>query len=113
GTASSLELNHDVLTAFQCPRCGRSDSVFRPRGTVPERLSRCPGCQQERRTESTQTISGSELFLGRTLASGGVPPFDIVAARNGLRRLGFLLAGAAPTVLGPLHGSNPTTEGAS
>jgi hypothetical protein len=47
-------------------------------------------------------IRGDEAFLNLTLADIGVPPFDIVMARNGTRAIGFELMGDSAQVLGSL-----------
>jgi len=64
----------------------------------------CPNCKDVRRDVQTfHKIRGREPFLDQTLASIGVPPFDILVSRNMERAVGFELSGDAKGVLGPLY----------
>jgi len=103
GHDAVLEFNHEILISFHCASCGTSEDVFRPLGSVPERAARCPACEQMRELRSLQSVDGSEDFLNRTLFEMGVPPFDYVAGREGLKQVAFELSGDAGAVLGPLH----------
>jgi len=104
GADAVIELNNDVLTCLSCRQCDTSDAVFRSLGQVTEEDGRCPGCSQMREVKTTSTIYGDEDFLHLSFRELGIPPFDIVSARNGDRRLHIEFGGDRSTVLGPLCG---------
>jgi adenylyltransferase/sulfurtransferase len=111
GRGAVLDLNHEIVTAFACLRCGAVQEVFRPRGSIPERTVVCPRCGEIRRVVSTEQVDGSEPFLDRTLARVGIPPYDIVVGRRGSTRVAFELAGDAPAVLGGVAATSVSAEG--
>ena len=77
--------------------------MFASLGKVSGSAAWCPKCRNVRREVITfHKIRGNEAFLDRTLAAVGIPPFDILVARNNERSIGFELAGDASTVLGEL-----------
>ena len=102
GPDAVIELNNDVLTKLICHQCGTSDAIFRSLGQVTEKDGRCPGCSQMREVETISTLYGDEDFLHLSFRELGVPPFDIISARNGDRRLHIEFGGDRSTVLGPL-----------
>jgi molybdopterin/thiamine biosynthesis adenylyltransferase len=108
GEGAVLEFNHEILIEFFCLECQQHSTVFRPLGSVPEREAQCPRCDTERRAISTQSVRGSEAFLDRTFAELGVPPFDMIAARQRFSTIAFEFSGDAPSVMGALH--QPTTS---
>jgi rubredoxin len=103
GSTAILEFNQEILTDFYCPACDRSQAVYRPVGLVLEREANCPECGVQRKAMKSPSIAGSERFLDRTLADIGVPPFDIVAGRRGLKRIGYEFSLDAQAVLGGLN----------
>jgi len=110
GNNAVLELSRDVLEKLVCPGCGQEEELFVSLGRVNESKARCPHCGAPHRdVKLFHRISGNESFIGRTLANLGVPPFDIVTAREGERRVGFELSADAGAVLGPLH-APPTSD---
>lgn len=102
GSDAVIELNNDVLTSLSCHKCGTSDAVFRSLGQVTEEDGRCPGCNQMREVKTISTLYGDEDFLHLSFRELGIPPFDIITARNGDRRLHIEFGGDRSTVLGPL-----------
>ena len=102
GSDAVIELNNDVLTSLSCHKCGTSDAIFRSLGQVAEQDGRCPGCSQMREAETISTLYGDEEFLHLSFRELGIPPFDIISARNGDRRLHIEFGGDRSTVLGPL-----------
>ncbi len=104
GPDASLELGRDVVERFDCPRCGKSEPVFKPLGTLQLNHARCP-CDQAttRNPVLFHQIDGSESFLDRTCADAGIPLFDVVAARGTHKFVGLELAGDASAILGALH----------
>jgi molybdopterin/thiamine biosynthesis adenylyltransferase len=103
GPDAELELGRDVLEKLVCPRCGFEEELFMSLGKVAADKSSCPRCSAPQREVVTFfKIRGDEAFLNLTLADIGVPPFDIVMARNGTRAIGFELMGDSAQVLGSL-----------
>ena len=73
----------------------------------------CPACKKDGRDVRREVVTfykirGDEEFLDRTLAQIGVPPFDVLIARNHRdagkdgRSIGLELSCDAENVLGPL-----------
>jgi molybdopterin/thiamine biosynthesis adenylyltransferase len=106
GSGATLELAHELLVAFDCPGCQRTQNVYEPLASVSEREAACSHCGVPRRVVTTRSISGCEDFIDRPFASLGVPLFDIVMARRGLTAVGFEFSGDARAVLGELWQSN-------
>ncbi|MFT3788557.1 MAG: hypothetical protein QM770_20695 [Tepidisphaeraceae bacterium] len=77
--------------------------MFQPLGALKANRAVC-SCDGAtvRRAVLFHTIRGDEAFLDRTLASSGVPAFDIVGARSGDRYIGLELSADASATLGPL-----------
>jgi hypothetical protein len=103
GADAVIELGRDVVERLDCPRCGKSEPVFKPLGTLRLDHAICP-CDgtTSRNPVLFHQIDGSESFLDRTLLDAGIPPFDILTARGSARTIGLELAGDAPTILGAL-----------
>lgn len=103
GPETQLELGRDVLEKLVCPGCGFEEEMFMSLGKVDDGKAACPRCDAAQREVVTFfKIRGDESFLNLTLEDIGVPPFDIVIARNGAHTIGFELVGDASQVLGPL-----------
>ena len=103
GEKVELELARDVLEKLTCTSCGKVQTVFASLGKVSADLGRCPHCSAVREVSTFFKIRGDESFIDEPLSRLGVPPFDIVIARDGGgRSVGFELAGDARQVLGNL-----------
>ncbi len=110
GENVELELAREMLQSLVCPKCHHEEEWFTSLGKVTEADAACSACGHELREVKTFfKIRGDEPFANRTLASIGVPAFDIVVARGmageasgGRRSVGFELTGDAPLVLGSL-----------
>ena len=103
GPDAELELARDVLEKLICPQCKREEQLFASLGRVEAKRAFCPHCDGVRREVVTfYKIRGGEAYLDRPLSEIGVPPFDILIARSGIRAIGLELSGDAPRVLGPL-----------
>jgi adenylyltransferase/sulfurtransferase len=102
GAMAVLEFGRELLIALECARCGTRQAVFRPSASVSESLARCPQCHEMRSVERASEADGSENWLDRSLRELGLPPFDIIAARDGTTQIGFEVSGDAAGVLGPL-----------
>ncbi len=103
GPRTVVEFNNDLLSALACPRCGTEEPAFKSLGKVRESEGKCPGCGSDRVPRTYHTIAGDEPFLDKTLAEVGVPAWDIVGARTGLKQKYYEFAGDASEVLGSLN----------
>ena len=111
GQVCSVELARDVLEAFECPKCGKRETVFSSLGKIHADNAYCPECPDvEREVKTFYTIDKSQSFLELTLAELGIPPFDIVVARTAERVVGFEMSGDARQVLGPLAGDEDSVD---
>ncbi|NQU43016.1 ThiF family adenylyltransferase [bacterium] len=112
GPETVVELNNDILAGLRCPTCNLQRPVFKSLGRVTESEGKCPQCGQSCQLDTLASLYGTEDFLDRPLAQIGVPPFDILTARNGDSRMHVLFAKDAEAVLGPLHGNGERNESA-
>ena len=100
GSDTVLELGRDILTALRCPFCQKVEPLFQSLGKVRNSAAMCPDCGRRREAVTAFTIDGTQDIMGRTFAEIGVPPFDIVWARNGGTLIGYEFSGDARDVLG-------------
>jgi molybdopterin/thiamine biosynthesis adenylyltransferase len=107
GDGAVLDLSRDVIVRFTCPTCGDDAPGRAVLGTVRESRAACEKCRTHRVVEIAASVSrDGDIDLRQTPADLGVPPFDVVVARQGLeRREAWLFDGDAARVLGPLAGS--------
>lgn len=106
GAGAVLDFSRDVVTRLTCPECG---AVARPGvvlGAVTERTAACPACGAHRIVEiAAGAARDGDVDLDRTPAETGLPPFDILVARQGLgARRAWLLDGDESEALGALVG---------
>jgi adenylyltransferase/sulfurtransferase len=113
GPGAELELGRDVLHKLVCPNCRAEEEMFVSLGRVKAEAAWCPackraGCDVRREVVTFYKVRGDELFLDRTPGQIGVPPFDVLIARNHRdagkdgRSIGLELSWDAENVLGPL-----------
>ncbi len=107
GPAAQIELGRDILEKLICPKCKSQETFFASLGKVTAEKAWCPNCKDTRREVQTfHKIRGHEAFMDQTLASIGVPAFDILISRNAQRVVGFELSGDAEEVLGQARGES-------
>ncbi len=106
GEGAVIELNHDVLRSLECPRCQTTEPLFASLGKVTEQQGRCPQCGEPRVPHLFHTLNGSEGLQERTLAEIGVPPWDIIGVRRGMKQVFFEFAGDSTAVLRSLEVRN-------
>lgn len=111
GPEAVLELGRDIVEALVCPECGRRDEVYRSFGQLTESDGVCPACDALRAPETLLAIGSDAPVLDRTFAELGVPPLDIISAREDEREIWYLFDGDADTVLGNLSHEGPWTGG--
>jgi molybdopterin/thiamine biosynthesis adenylyltransferase len=113
GPGAELELARDVLHKLVCPSCRREEEMFVSLGKVSAEAAWCPACRRDgkdvrREVVTFYKVRGDESFLDRSAAAVGVPPFDVLIARNNRdpamrgRAIGLELSWDAENVLGPL-----------
>jgi len=105
GPDATLELSREVIQELECPACGDVEAVFLSLGKVSEDQGRCPKCSEMRFPRLLHGIGGQEAFLDRTPLEIGLPPYDILVGRSGLRAVGYLPAGDERAALGELAGA--------
>lgn len=99
GAEAVLDLPREVIRALSCGECGASREHWAPLGSVSEAEAVCRQCAAPLHPELLGSIDDDTLD-DRTPASLGLPPYDILFARAGETRLGFLMAADAELVLG-------------
>jgi hypothetical protein len=102
GGEAVVETSQDLLAALECPACGEKEEILSALSKVTEQQGRCPRCGADRTPLTFHTLDGRETFLDRTLAEIGVPPWDVLAGRNGIEQRFYEFAGDRDEVLGPL-----------
>lgn len=109
GEGACLDLSRDVIARLSCGSCGSSTPGGAVLGTMRESQAACPTCGAHRAVEIASSVSRDGLVdLALTPAELGVPPFDIIVARQGMERQeAWLFDGDAAAVLGPLAASYP------
>jgi len=103
GEGACLDLSRDVVLRLTCPACGDSAPGKVVLGALKERDALCPACGVHRVVETAATIRrDTAIDLAATAADLGLPPFDVIVARNGLDQEAWLFDADAPRVLGAL-----------
>jgi adenylyltransferase/sulfurtransferase len=102
GPEAVIELNQDVLASLHCEKCGVDEPVWTSLGKVTEKQGKCPKCGEQRAPKTFHTIDEKSGVLDRTLASIGVPAWDILSGRAGLEQRFYEFAGDRGAVLGGL-----------
>jgi len=104
GPGAVVDLSRDVVTHMECFQCGTKTPCGRVLGAIGEAEAACGACNETRSLSfHGSLVRGGDVEEERTLASLGVPAFDVVVARQGMdRREAWLMAGDAPGALGAL-----------
>ena len=85
GAGACLDLSRDVIVRLTCPPCGAAAPGATVLGAMRESQAACPLCGAHRIVEIASSISRDGLVdLALTPAQLGVPPFDIIVARQGM-----------------------------
>ncbi len=105
GPAAVLEMNQDLLGGLRCERCNEQEQVFASLGKITEDRGRCPKCGDQRAPKIYHTIDGRDAMLtDRTLAELGVPAWDILGGRLGMKQTYYEFQGDRDALLGCLAG---------
>ena len=104
GKGATLELSRDVISQLTCPVCETTERVGIVLGALREKDARCVVCGTRRVVEfSGIVVKDGELDLSLTPAEIGVPPFDIIIARQTIEsQEAWLFDGDAAECLGNL-----------
>lgn len=100
-----LDLEREIVLAFDCSECGPGDPVRRPVELLSARSAVCPGCGVDRKPRLTHSVSADdEELLALTPADLGLPRFDVITARVGAIRRHFRLEGELDAFEELMHG---------
>lgn len=108
GPEAVIELDQELVLSLDCPHCRTTEPVLRPLSEVTFEAGHCPVCGTLRQVDMTHLIRGDESFLGRTLASVGVPPLHILRAFNGHEYCFYELTGDLAEALHFRHFEGPS-----
>lgn len=100
GSEAVIELNHDILISLRCIACNETEPIGTTLGLVGEGKGKCAKCGEIRLPEITHTIDADSPYLDRTLAEIGVPPWDVIAGRNGMETIFYEFAGDRKAIVG-------------
>ena len=106
-----VEFSRDIIYRLVCPRCGESEDVFAPVGSIDRTRGQCPDCSrstsepQIRIVHTLTGYSGQSDLADRTLDMLGLPLFDIFTVRSADSEVSYCMEGDASAVLGPLPSS--------
>jgi hypothetical protein len=103
GPEAVIETNQDLLASLTCERCQAEEPLLASLGKVTEAQGRCPRCGEHRTPKIYHTLDGRERQLvERTLGEIGVPAWDILGGRSGIRQRFYEFQGDRDAILGPL-----------
>ena len=107
GKGATLEFSRDVATRLTCPACDKTERVGLVLGALREAAARCSVCGTHRVVDFTGiVVRDGDVDLSLTPAEIGIPPFDIIVARQGIdKQEAWLFDGDADRCLGPLASS--------
>ncbi len=108
GPEAVIELDQELVLSLDCLHCRTTEPVLRPLAQVTFEAGHCPACGTLRQVNMTHLIRGDEPFLGRTLASVGVPPLHILRAFNGREYRFYELTGDLAEALHFRHFEGPS-----
>lgn len=103
-----IEFSRDIIWRLRCPRCGATEDIFSPVGSVDFNRGRCPACSHDSAEPQMRIVDlltgyrGEPELASRTLNQLGLPLFDVFTVRSNDSEVNYLIAGDAAEVLGPL-----------
>lgn len=102
GPQAVIEVNSDLLESLTCMSCNKTEPLHDSLGKVSETRGRCPDCGENRTPNVYHTISNQSGLLDCTLTELGVPAWDILTGREGLKQKHYEFSGDREQVLGSL-----------
>lgn len=100
GHPLTLALDRDLVVAVSCPRCGWTNEIFKPRTKVKMSEAECPNCHEGARPEIIGAVEEGTPHADRSLATLGIPAYDIVRVDGPGGTGFFLLAGDRAAAMG-------------
>jgi molybdopterin/thiamine biosynthesis adenylyltransferase len=98
GPSTILELEHEIATQGECGGCGHRELLFKPVDGLRASSGICPECGNPWRLVFSHSVHEGSPLLEHRAADIGLPPGDVVVARNGLERSFFLLTGPGAAI---------------
>jgi molybdopterin/thiamine biosynthesis adenylyltransferase len=95
GELDAIDLAHEIVTTLSCSSCGTTTDVFAPTHKINEQQAVCPDCGTERRPDFAASIAANSPWLEKTVGEFGLPAWDVVWVRRGMKSLGIELGGDA------------------
>lgn len=96
GGLDALDLARELVERLECPKCGRRQNVLQPAEKVREDQLRCAACGAECAPIFLHSLNAGSEWLGRSARDIGLPAWDIIWARHGMKSLGLELSGDQP-----------------
>jgi len=111
GEGVTLELSRDVVTSLTCAVCNKTERVRMVLGALREAAARCAVCGTHRVVQfSGIVVRDGDIDLSLTPGGIGVPPFDVIVARQGIdKQEAWLFDADAREALGKLAPSFSTS----
>jgi adenylyltransferase/sulfurtransferase len=103
GAGAIVETNHDMLASLTCAACDEVEPCFTSLGKVTESMGLCPNCGAARTPHMYHTLGSDAKLLDRTLGEIGVPAWEILTGRQGMKQRHYEFASDRAQVLGPLR----------
>ena len=93
-----------MVTSLTCPACEKTERTGIVLGAMREAAARCAVCGTHRVVQfSGIVVRDGEIDLSLTPGEIGVPPFDVIVARQGIdKQEAWLFDGDAREALGKL-----------
>lgn len=98
GAGAVLELEHEIVLDAACSTCDSTQTIERPVLALDAGTALCPACGSERRLRFAYVIDDASPLVDRTPRSLGLPPADVVTARDGFARKAFVTSGGRDPV---------------
>ena len=99
GAGAGIELERELVVGLSCPTCGTREPILTVLGRTRESEARCPVCTRMRIPEMIHFLDRGFPMQDKTLGELGVPPYEILTARAGMKRVHALLAADRHLVL--------------
>lgn len=103
GAGAVVEFNHELLASLTCLQCGETEPRLSSLGKVTEADAACPSCGETRTPNFYHTLGAGSDLLDRSLGDLGVPAWDILGGRAGMRQHFYEFTGDRARALGPLE----------
>lgn len=106
GPDAVVEFNQDLIESFTCHFCQETETCHSSLGQVTESNAICPDCGELRTPHFYHSLNCSSKNLDLTLHELGVPLWDILTGRIGMKQKHYEMSGDRQRVLGSLESGN-------